>query len=507
MLGIFGKKSGGPMADLKSARELLEEVPKNDAVKALLEISSWVDSVRSDDSLRLDNRFAILSLLDETARAYELKVSREYFSTDTHPALHEKRLWKALYDYFTAIAEAYHGVLVGCRNGERGASSLKAQRPLLGARGINATAGRLKYAAVHYLPIEREIWEQLAEYYADAESQKCLDEEIELYPGADEHESVRHQLAGILLWWASGTGSLKPVQIHLAERLTTHLSRSLDMGSEPGDDSVYAFDLAQPGPPARYSGDTPAHPNLRFVGLGDARLQIEPLMEKLEKGVVPGDINLGGAYDAGRVGEIAKRLAAGWTAPPSRRNVRRNINVNLSMLRGFAGLIDQAAEGTGAGGAGGSMWVAEDISATGFRCSLDMTQGQGIKVGSLVGFRPENVRHWGAGIVRRLRRDDRNRLDVGVEILTNRVAVVKLSEDGSRASAGESYALWLGHAGAGENESRVLLRPGSFGDKQVLRMQMADRYYVLMPQGVTEKGDDYAVMRYRMVERQPSARA
>lgn len=502
MLGLFGKKSDHPMADLKSAQALLEELPKNDALKALLEITAWIVSVHEDDHIRLNNRFEVLSLLDETARSHEIKVTREYYAAAQPSALQEKRLWTALNDYFTALAEAYHSVLVGCRDGEKGASALKALRPLIVARGINATTGRLKCAAAHYVAVDQEVWEQLAEYYTEAESQKCLDEPIELYPGAGAEYSIRQQCAGVLLWWASGTGSLKPLQIHLSERLTAHLCRSFVMGTEPGEDSLFSFDLAQTHPPMRYTSHTTAHPNLRFIGHGGVRLQLEPLIEKLEKGVVPGEVNLGGSYDAETVCDVAKRLSASWlSAPPARRNVRRNINVNLHVVRGFPGLIDKAFEGEGASGENDKLWVAEDISATGFRCTLDLALGGWVRVGALIGFRPENVQHWGAGIVRRLRRDEQGKLDVGVEILTNRVVGVKLEESGAPSAAG-NYGLWLGLAGSEEGESRVMFKPASFADNRTLEMRMADKRYMLIPLGELEKGDDYDLMNYRMIERE-----
>lgn len=503
MLGLFGKKSDHPMGDLKSAQQLLDEIPKNDALKALQEITVWIESVRSDDDIRLDNRFAVLRLLDEAARPHELKVTREYFSTTAHATLHEKRLWSALNDYFTDLSEAYHDVLVGCRDGEKGASALKELRPLIVARGINATMGRLKCAAVHYVPVDPAIWEQLAEYYTEAESQRCLDDEIELYPGLRAEHTVRHQFAGILLWWASGTGSHKPLQIHLSERLTAHLCRSLVMGAEPGADCLLSFDLAQSIPPVRYNGDMAAHPNLRFIGQGGVRIQLEPLIEKLEKGLVPGEVNLGGTYDAETVCEVIKRLAVNWlSAPPTRRSVRRNINVKLNIARGFSGLIDQVVDGNGADAEGGKIWEAEDISATGFRCSLETASGAWVRVGSLIGFRPENVNHWGVGMVRRLRRDEQNKLDVGVEILTNRVEAVSLCEEGGFLGIDDHPGLWMIRAGADDGEARVLVKPSTFADDRTVQMHTANKRYLLMPHRPVEKGDDYDLMRYRLIERE-----
>jgi hypothetical protein len=479
-------------------------MPKNDALKALLEITVWIESLNNEGEIRLDNRFAVLRLLDETARPNEIKVLREYFSTAMNSPVHEKRLWIALDGYYTHLSAAYHSVLAGCHDGDKGASSLHALMPLIVARGINAIAGCLKCAAVHYVPVRKEIWEQLAEYYTEAETENFLDDEFELYPGASAVYPVRHQIAGLLLWWASGTGSLKPLQIHLSERLTAHLCRSLVMGAEPGEDSLFYFDLAQPRPPMRYDSETMTHPDLRFIGQGGVRLQIEPLIEKLENGMVPGEVNLGGTYDAASVCEMARRLAANWLdEPPSRRNVRRSITVNMDVVKGFPEVIDLAHHGSSE--VSSTTWMAEDISATGFRCVLEITQGAGVKIGTLIGFKPENMQYWGAGIVRRLRRDEQDKLDVGIEILTSRLGGVMLSEEGSFPDfrrSGESPAIWLGRTGPNEGEARVLTKPGTFSENHVLQVYISGKRYTLVPEEQAVKNDDYDLMHYRMIERE-----
>ena len=54
-MGLFGRKSGHPMADPKSAQQVLDDLPKNDNLKTVQEISGWIESVREDAGLRLDD--------------------------------------------------------------------------------------------------------------------------------------------------------------------------------------------------------------------------------------------------------------------------------------------------------------------------------------------------------------------------------------------------------------------------------------------------------------------
>ncbi len=495
-MALFSRKAAHPMADLKSAQEVLADLPKNDSFRALQELTGWIESLRNERDIRLDNRFAVLRLLDETARPHETKVTRDYFS-GAASTFHENRLWTALNDFFTGLAEGYHDVLVGCRNGVKGAPALKDLRVLLAVRGIHATAGRLKCAAVRYAQVEPRVWDQLAEYYVHAETQKYLDDEFEFHAGRAPNNSVRRRLAGVLLWWGSGTGSLKPLQIHLSERLSAHLSPALYMGIEPEADSLFFFDLAQPHAPARYTGDTVIHPNLRFIRLSRVQAQLESLIRTLEKDVVPSEINLSGTYPVEDVLEAAKRLAANWLSPPpTRRTVRRSINVPMTIVRGFAGLVDMAHPRDIPGEKeAGERWEADDISASGFRCSLPTARGGSLRVGSLIGFRPENVKHWGVGIVRRLRRDEHDNLDVGIEIIANRMAGVLVGEEGNSE---EFPMVWLLGPGPGENEVRLLVKPGLFSGTRSLHGGMEGRRVLLTPLKRDEKDDDYELMRYRI---------
>lgn len=495
-MALFGKKSEHPMADPKAARELLAELPKNDALKALQEITGWIESLRTDPDLRLDGRYAALKLLDDTARAHENKVTREYFPPTPPSKLHENRLWTALNGFFSNLAGAYQEVLEGCMEGVKGAASLKEDHIAIAMRGIHATTGWMKCAAVRYAPPDETAWTQLAEYYLHAKELGYLDEEFEIPGNPGLNSSVRRRIAGVLLWWGTGTGSLKPQQIHLCERLTTHLSPYLDMSDEPGEDCQFSFDLETPKTPARAGKDAVAAANLRFVRLGKVQSPLEALVSTLEKNMVPSNINLGGPYETEGVLEAAKRLAASWlAAPPVRRTVRRTINVPMNVVRGYAGLIDQAHGGDTSGEPAGEDWEAEDISLTGFRCILPAGTGGWVKVGALIGYRPQNVQHWGAGIVRRLRRNEQNELDVGVEVLATHVSSVSLREQGSKD---ERLALWLTKNGE-DGEARLLMTPGAFAENRTLQGNMGDRQVLLMPQKLDEKGEDYDLMRYRKV--------
>lgn len=155
---IFGSKSDHPLADIKSAQELLEGLPKSDAHKSLVEITEWVESLLDNTEFKLDHQFAVLRMLDEAAQPYVRKLAREYFTQLALNKFQENRLWLALGNWSRQIATAYFRMFTGYCNAEKGSGALKAQVPLIAARTAHAMMWQVKYISVRYGQIDNTIW-------------------------------------------------------------------------------------------------------------------------------------------------------------------------------------------------------------------------------------------------------------------------------------------------------------------------------------------------------------
>ena len=502
MLGLFDKKSDHPMADIKSAQKLLEDLPKNDALKALHELTTWVESVREQAEFRLDHQLAVLRLLDETARPFERKLTREYFVAGALSEFQENRLWMALNEFFAQVVQAYLSVLARYRNSDKGSSAIKPALPFIAVRGIWAVAGRLKCAAVHHAPVDEAIWASMAEFYTHAEAQQYLDEPVSLYSGSGANTSVRCEFSSVLMWYASSAGTLNRLQMHLAERLMAHLCKNYIVSQQCEPGSLLGFDLLHPVLPARVSAETAPKPGLLFLGVNKLQPHIEALLKTLEKNIVPEEINLGGIYEASAVREAALHMADSLTPPlPSRRNARRNIKANLSVANGFSKIMEQTDASLSFGDFTSITWQVEDISTGGLSCVSPASQAKGVVIGSLIGIRPEKVDRWGVGIVRRLRRDQQNNLHIGLEMLTNQVTGVGLR--GHNADE-EQPALWLHNSGDDAGEIRLLMNPDTFSSNRSLHAKVAGKNYLLMPLALMEKGADYDLARFRKIEEDTS---
>lgn len=502
MLELFGKKSDHPLANLKSVQGFLEDLPKNDALKALQELTSWIESAREQTEFRLDHQLAVVRLFDEAAHPLERKLTREYFAVTALPAFQENRLWMALHEFFTQVLLAYLTVQVRYRNGDKGASAIKTMLPLIAARGINAVAGILKFAAARHALFDQAIWTSLAEFYAHAETQRYLGEQLALYAGSGAKTTVRDEFVTVLMWYASSSGTLSRFRMHLAERLAAYLSGNFTVSEQRDPGSLFVFDLLHPMSPMRLGAEAAPQPGLRFFGVDKLQPQIDALLKTLEKNVVPDELNLGGAYGAGAVRAVALHLSERLASPPpSRRNTRHKIKVSLRVANGFSGVMEQTSVGLNFGSDASLTWQVEDISTGGLRCVLPASAMDGVAIGLLVGIKPEKLDRWGVGIVRRLVRDPQKNLHVGIEMLANQVAGVGLRESAADA---EQYALWLGSPGGDASEVDLLMGADTYTSSRSLHARLNDKSYLLMPLKLVEKGEDYDLARYRKIEEDSS---
>ncbi len=444
---IFGNKSDNPMADIKSAQALLDDLPKNDAFRSLAELTEFVELLSAHSDFKLDHQFAVLRLFDEAAQPYVRKLVREYFTPFEINKFQENRLWLALSNWSRHVAHAYFKVFTAYCNGEKGGSAIKAQVPLLTARTVHAMMWQLKYICSHYGQVDNTTWSNLALLYKHAEQLRYLDTPVSLYPGMIGNTTVKSEVGGLMVWYDSGLSALSPLYIHLTERIVAQYRSTIDIHAEVGQNSRLGFDLNRPAEPTRINMGATTHPAMRFIEMPAMQAKLEDLMKVLKKNIVPDDINLGGSYEAEVVKNAAQYFLNYVIAPPVRRNTRRMANVTLNVVDSFDKVVERTDAGLnfGEGKEEPAHWVTEEISAGGFSTMIPAKGSGSIGIGSLLGIQPEGVPHWGVAVVRRLLRDGANQLRVGAQILSNHIAGVILNQNKVPGGAIENGqpALWL----------------------------------------------------------------
>ena len=154
------------------------------------------------------------------------------------------------------------------------------------------------------------------------------------------------------------------------------------------------------------------------------------------------------------------------------------------------------------------LWELEDISASGFLSILPPQGSENLRIGSLLGVQPAGVSNWGAAMVRRMSRDADNQMHIGVEMLANQVVCVALmqsdSSDSGDFEAGQ-LALWLYSKQIDTTgEVKLLMQVDSFSANRSLQTEINEKSYLLIPSGLVEKGVDYDLAKFRLVEQEGS---
>lgn len=500
---LFGKKSDHPLADIKSAQSLLDDLPKTDAIKSLQELTDILESIREmAGDFRLDHQWALLRMFDQAAQGHVRKLLSEYFTLLVLSKFQENRLRTLLDNFYTQSEQCHHEVLTRYRNGDKGVSTLKPDLALLCARGISLVKGRLKLAASRHSLVDPALWKHLAGYYGYAESQGFEQYPMAMYTGLNT--TVVQEFSVLVTWYGSTSGTLNAAQCHIAECIYSYLGKGLKIGLSYNGFGLYVFDMAQPTPPMRATVDATIHPSLRFIEAEGARLALEGLVRTLDKGIFSDGLNFFGAkYEAELVADVARKLLQSITLPaPKRRNQRRKINVNLKVANGFSRMLEQTDVGLNFNSAACEVWEVEDMSATGFRSVVPLSRVDDIKIGSLLGSRAESVSHWGAGVVRRLSFDENNNLHIGVELLSTWFIGVSLYDKTKVGEEASMWGLYLNRPNDTSGEAWLLMKSETFTVGRSLVMNLDGKEYLLLPVALSERGDDFDLARYRMMKQE-----
>lgn len=506
--GIFSKKSDHPMADIKSAQAFLEDLPKNDVHKLLMELTEWIESVSDNDEIKLDQQFAVLCLLDEAAQSHIRKLSREYFTPNELGKFQENRMWLSLGNLSRHTAEGYLKIFDRYCSAEKGGNTIKAKLPLLLVRAVSSMAVQLKFISVRYGYVDKALWTNLAKILSHAELQECMDTPVNLYPSLIGNTSVKYEIGHLLGWFGCGVNTLKPLYMHLTERLVAQYSMDIDIHPILNENDLFSFDLNCPSAPMRVKVDASTSPSMRFVNMTAMKPKLETLIQTLRKKVIPGELTMGVGYSPELMLDAAKYLLNYIISPPIRRSVRRSVKINMNVEQGFANTIDRTNAGLNFDQKKPLQWQIEDISANGFRTVLPSQLSDDIRIGSLLGVQPTGMQNWGVAVVRRMMRDEKNQLHVGAEMLTNQVAPVALVQGGKGGSAFEDgqTALWLYEKpGELEGGARLLMRTDAYASDCSLLSEFNGEDYLLIPVQLLERCLDCDLVQFRLIKQEGSS--
>jgi hypothetical protein len=512
-MALFGAdRPDHPMADMREAKKLVAELPANDSVKALEELSFWLDSIGRTEGFKIEARFDLADLIDQTAKQHQRKVNQEYLLGQRLQKPQENKLWTAAFEFWRLLGASYIRCIEEYQAGASGSGAIRKNLPVIIARALRALTLQLKWSLLRYGPVDDRVWADIGRLYHFAETQRDGMAPTQIYPGPHGQSSVRQEFLKAMMLSVSSTDGLNPVQQEIAERAVAHFGRSYVIQDRPGPACNFYFDLAMRKPPGRVLTGGGLNGHVRYFGAGGGQEDLAALMAEIrQKDGVPADVNLGGNFEAALVLQVLKHLARYWSdAAPSRRHERRRLTTRLTVSHGFNGLLNAVAPAHGDAIdfdllEGNESWIVENASEGGYGAIIPQVKGDWVGVGALVGFQTETSRYWGAGIIRRITRDEYEQRRVGIQILSHNVIPVVLALAGSTSSIMAARvgdrAILLSTKPDRKGEIALLLRLGSFTPGQSREMLVRNKNYLLIPSRLIEGGGDFDCGKFKVVQR------
>ena len=499
MISLFGgKKPDHPMASLKEARKVLEDVPGNDAFKAADELTHWLESVIAAEGFKPEYRAQLICMLDEAAQPHVRKLARDYLISPRLSKFQETRLWAAIFEYWRQAALGYAACVDLYATGAKGADGLKGDMPLLLVRALRALGAQVKWMYVRYGPMDESVWGVIAKVYALAETRKIARASVTVYPGVPGDSTPEQEFLRAVMLSASSPDSLLPLEMELCERLIAHFAASFTLRLDQQPDIAYWIDLATSHPPFRLARPPQHAPTLRFFAAGKALEELENLTKTVKStNAVPSQVNLGGSYPVEAVLDALNHLSLYWSPkPPARKHQRHQVKSRLNVTHGYEGVM-AVLDGSGTSlsfeGAAVESWIVENVSAGGFGAGIPQIKGEWLKIGCLLGLQPEGGNNWVLGVIRRVVRDASQKGSVGIQTIAKSAQLTQFVVGGGADVIG----MIVSDGSEPPGEARVLLRTGEFVPGRNMEYQKGDASHLLMPQGVIERGEDYALAKFR----------
>ncbi len=524
------------MCDVAKARELLADLPEDNPLKALDEITSWLTSVKDTPGFRPENRVGVIMLLDETGQPFQAELLRQYLAEPHLQDFQGLHQWQGMHGFMRALAEAYAACVHEYQQDGKKPPALKEQMPVICVRLMRAIAEQMKLELMRYIDVEATIWDQLYTYYNFAEASQFADTLVYAYSKRAIHTSPQRELLRAAMLYIASPSTLAPDQIEVNYRIAARLAGLFDFKETPDSDCPYVLDISKPDAPREIDDGFQATPTTRFFGAVRALPRVEEIINGNERGFVDQERRFGEEFTLHGKLIVLKHLQIYWAKEhPHRHQERKGISVTIEVAHGFrtisklvtsaelgkaANLTEEDAamlkEQSGFNLVGEEVeytteiWDALDVSIGGIGGVIPKTAGAWVKIGSLCGIKAKNSSQWWVGMIRRLHTDHDGKIHVGIETLAKKPLSVWLRSLGRGAELASNWetssgsfkytylpAILLPDAQNSYSNATILMESGSYVTGHIHEAMLGERSRNIKFTGMLMEGEDYEQLSFQ----------
>lgn len=529
-LNVFDGKPDHPMSDLKQAQTLLADLPKEDAFKALNEISSWLVSIKEAKGFRAEARAEIVKLLDETALPFYEQLLQLFTGEPHLQDFKGFQLWQSLFGFKHALTEAYAINIEEYQLAEKKPFDFNQVLPIVSVKLLRSLTEQMQLSMMRYAEVDPSIWIQLCSCYTYVMNEKLADTNVIAYPKQTNQTNPHHEFIRAVMLYISSPATLAPDQIAACYRIAGHLASYFDFKTVPDADSTHYIDLVKPSAPKKVDKLVKLAGSLRFFSAAKAIPKISDIIDHHEHTFFQQEERSRNVFMPSGKLTVLKHLQLYWGKnQPSRIQDRQQVTATLNVIHGMKTIgqmvtrIDQgnlvnvpahevsdvnnlvsAQVSSNLSSGTPETWVILDASEKGFGGVIPKNMGAWVKIGDLCAIKLEGSQIWWVGMIRRLKIGDDGFMQFGIEVLAKKPLAVLLRAHNNNVVAGFEWeagiemtiakdlqVILLPDSNNSYANAAMLMESGSFVLNAVFELVMGTKNRSIKLTGMLEEGGDY----------------
>nr|MDA8107682.1 hypothetical protein [Betaproteobacteria bacterium] len=215
------RASDTPPYDVADAQKLVALLPQDDPVRALADLTCWVQGMNSLASLPPERRARVLLALDQAARPLWQALGARYLAPRGRPGEGREGDSGILRALFDSASELAHGLAIVLEADARWSGEGFAR---LVARSLRWLGRRLSLAHMLALPVTGATWEGLHRAYTLAEANGAALTPMPAYEGAPHQTTARREYLRALLLELADPAGMRPREVELAYRVVARVA-------------------------------------------------------------------------------------------------------------------------------------------------------------------------------------------------------------------------------------------------------------------------------------------
>lgn len=500
---LFGSKHEDGLCDLRSATQMMMDLPENQVLAAQAEIIKGLKQLNANGRIPIKERFRTIDYLDGKARDLQRHLLDIHHGKVVDMDAPPKQVQMTIIAFWAEMGNAYRQALKHYQNApHRGIDAEQVQ--IFTLRGLMYFAEQAKWSHVRYLKVEPGVWRNLNRFYLYAERQGFEQKLLRAHTDV-EQTTVQREYGQVLMLALSAPDKLLPKQVDLVADWLRRWSDCIEIGKEiRPHHHLFAINLDTDSAPRRLRRDMLGE-QWRYGASARLVSAARDALDHLAQGASAVELGLPEASSDPVNIDLLRRLIHLWSRDmpiPVRRHERRIARKSLGVVRGLEAVIEHLRRAKGGDEEAPLLeWTLENESDSGFGVQCRARGQEQLKVGEIIGVvseqRPNTM---SIGVIRRIARQSDGALEAGIETLSSTPLVVELSA----LDAQNGIPVLYSPDSKGDGRDRFLLVPeGVYAEAGECKLAAQGRAYRIRLTGARERTPRVAVTDFAVIGKLP----